>query len=174
MIWVENHKIYVKWKVRKTRAIERDRDRGLMFMRRGIHEVLGPSHKVLRRTNFPRFRWFFIKKGPKRWDFFFNVIDEELRKKRRLLALFDRNLPIWTPVDSYASHPDTSATGTTSVGSVKSTEMLLMRRFLRENTCKTQLWAKSGARRVKSMFRYCINVGGRAMVCRGSAMVVVA
>ena len=39
--------------------------------------------------------------------------------------------------------------------------MLLMRQFLRENTCKTQLGAKFGARRVKSMFRYCINVGER-------------
>jgi len=36
-----------------------------------------------------------------------------------------------------------------------------MRQFLRENTCKTQLGAKFGARRVKSMFRYCINVGER-------------
>jgi len=44
-----------------------------------------------------------------------------------------------------------------------------MRRFLRENTCKTQLGAKFGASRVKSMFRYCINVGERAMVCRGIA-----
>ena len=39
--------------------------------------------------------------------------------------------------------------------------MLLMRRFLRENTCKTQLGAKFGASRVKSMFRYCTNVGER-------------
>jgi len=73
-------------------------------------------------------------------------------------------------VDSYSSHPDTSARGTSSEGSVKSTEMLLMRRFLRENTCKTQLGAKFGARRVKSMFRYCINVGERVMMCRGLSL----
>jgi len=48
--------------------------------------------------------------------------------------------------------------------------MLLMRRFLRENTCKTQLGAKFGARRVKSMFRYCINVGERVMMCRGLSL----
>ncbi len=74
------------------RAIKRDRDRGLMYMRRVIHEVL---RSLPTRCRNPA------------------SVDNE----RYLDAM-----------DSYASHPDTSATGTTSVGCVKSTEMLLMRR----------------------------------------------
>jgi len=95
-----------------------------------IHEVLGPSQQGAASDKFRPISMIFIRKVG---FLFFNVIDEEFRNKN---DDFWWNLQIWTPVDSYASHPDTSATGTTLVGSAKSTEMRLMLRFLRENTCK--------------------------------------
>ncbi len=67
------------------------------------HEVLGPSPQGAASDKFRPISMINHQK----WDFyFFNVIDEELRKKN---DDFWRNLQIWTPVDSYSSHPDTSA-----------------------------------------------------------------